>query len=102
MEICKIAFFCEYQYLRFFKSQQIFSGASEFSSVFKSLLLRLKITVLSKKVKIDFWGEKNAIFHQKLRFLRFFSNFPVDAEKLMFQTKTVVFAPNQFAKFHTD
>ena len=29
-----------------------------------------------------------------------FSNFPVEAEKLMFQTKWVVFAPNQFAKFH--
>ena len=38
VEICKIAFFCEYQYLRFFKSQQIFSGALEFSFVFKSLL----------------------------------------------------------------
>ena len=33
MEICKIAFFCEYQYLGFFKSQQIFSGALEFSFV---------------------------------------------------------------------
>ena len=38
VEICKIAFFCEYQYLRFFKSQQIYSGALEFSFVFKSLL----------------------------------------------------------------
>ena len=58
MEICKIAFFCEYQYLGFFKSQPIFSGALEISFVFKFLLLRLKNTALSKKVKIDFWGEK--------------------------------------------
>ena len=58
MEICKIAFFCEYQYFRFLKSQQIFSGALEFSFDFKSLLWRLKNTVLSKKVKIDFFGEK--------------------------------------------
>ena len=29
VEICKIAFFCEYQYLGFFKSQQIFSGTSK-------------------------------------------------------------------------
>ena len=34
----KLHFFCEYQYLGFFKSQQIFSGALEFSFVFKSLL----------------------------------------------------------------
>ena len=58
MEICKIAFFCEYQYLGLFKSRQIFSGALEFSFVFKSLLLRLKNTVSSKKVKNDFLGEK--------------------------------------------
>ena len=58
MEICKIAFFCEYQYLGFFKSQQIFSGALEISFVFKSVLWRLKNTVLSKKVKIDFLREK--------------------------------------------
>ena len=64
MEICKIAFFCEYQYLGFFKSQQIFSGAVEISFVFKSLLWRLQNTVLSKKVKSDFW-EKNAIFNKK-------------------------------------
>ena len=38
VKICKIAFFCEYQHLGFFKSQQIFSGALEFSFVFKSLL----------------------------------------------------------------
>ena len=31
----------------------------------------LKNTVLSKKVKIDFW-EENAFFDQKLRFLRIF------------------------------
>ena len=37
VEICKIALFCEYQYLGFFNSQQIFSGALEFSFVFKSL-----------------------------------------------------------------
>ena len=37
MEICKIAFFCEYQYFGFLKSQQIFSVALEFSFVFKSL-----------------------------------------------------------------
>ena len=91
----------EYQYLDFFKSQQIFSGASEFSFVFKSLLKRLKNTVLSKIVKIVF-GEKNAIFDRKLRFLGFFLNFPVEAEKLIFKTKLIVFAPNQFAKFHTD
>ena len=71
MEICKIAFFCEYQYFGFLKIQQIFSGALEFSFVFKSLLKRLKIAVLSKKVKIDFLGE-NAIFDQKLHFLEFF------------------------------
>ena len=58
MEICKIAFFYEYQYLGFFKSQQIFSGALEFSFVFKSSLWRLKNTVLSQKVKIDFFGRK--------------------------------------------
>ena len=56
MEICKTAFFYEYQYLGFFKSQQIFSGALEFSFVFKFLLKRLKKTVLSKKVKNDFLG----------------------------------------------
>ena len=33
MEICKIAFFCEYQYSGFLKSQPIFSGALEFSFV---------------------------------------------------------------------
>ena len=39
VEICKIAFFCEYQYLGCFKSQQIFSGALlEFSLVFNILL----------------------------------------------------------------
>ena len=58
MKICKIAIFCDYQYLGFFKSQQIFSGALEFSFVFESLLKRLKNTVLSQKVKIDFLGEK--------------------------------------------
>ena len=30
------------------------------------------------------------------------SNIPVEAEKLIFQTKCVVFSPKQFAKFHTD
>ena len=74
MEICKIAFFCEYQYLGFFKSHQMFSWALELSFVFKSLLLRLKYTVLSQKVKIDFLGGKIAIFDQKLRFLRIFQN----------------------------
>ena len=58
MEICKIAFFCEYQYLGFFKSKQIFSGALEFSFVFKSLLKSLKNTVFSQKVKIDLLREK--------------------------------------------
>ena len=33
MEICKITFFCEYQYFGFLKSLQIFSGALEFSFV---------------------------------------------------------------------
>ena len=42
----------------FFKSQRNFSGALEISLVFKSVLWRLKNTVLSKKVKIDFLGEK--------------------------------------------
>ena len=55
MEICKIAFFCDYQYLGFFNSQQIFSGALEISFVFKSVLWRSKNTVLNKKVKIDFF-----------------------------------------------
>ena len=101
MEICKIAFFCEYQYLGFFKSQQIFSGASEFSFVFKYLLKRLKNTVLSKKVKIDFLGEKMPFLTKNYVFENF-SNFPVEAEKLILQTQWVIFAPNQFAKFHTD
>ena len=72
MEICKIAFFCEYQYSGFFKSQQIFSGALEFSFVFKFLLKRLKNTVLSEKVKNDFFGRKMPFFDQKLRFMRIF------------------------------
>ena len=85
MEICKIAFFCEYQYLGFLKSQQMFSGALEFSFVFKSLLLRRKMPFLTK----------NYVFEN-------FSKFPVEAEILIFQTKRVIFAPKQFAKFHTD
>ena len=68
----KCIFFCEYQYLGFFKSQHIFSGVVEFSFVSKFLLYRLKHTVLSKKVKIEFFLEKNAIFDQKLRFLIIF------------------------------
>ena len=72
----KLHFLC--QYLRFFKKEQIFSGAFEFSFVFKSLPYMLKNTVLSKKVKIDFLGE-NAIFDQKLRFLR---NFQISKLKL--------------------
>ena len=56
MEICKIAYFCEYQYLGFFKSQQMSLGALEFSFVFTSFFYRLTNTVLSKKVKIDFLG----------------------------------------------
>ena len=72
-------FFCEYQYLGFFKKEQIFSGALEFSFVFKSLPYMLKNTVLSKKVtELIFW-EKNAIFDQKLRFLR---NFQISKLKL--------------------
>ena len=82
--------------------QQIFSGASEFSLVFKCLLQRLKNTVLSKKGKIDFLGEKKPFLTKNYVFFENFSNFPVEAEKLIFQTKNVVFAPNQFAKFHTD
>ena len=42
MEICKIAFFCEYQYLGFFKSRQTFSGALEFSFVFQILTLEVE------------------------------------------------------------
>ena len=38
---------------------------------------------------------KNYVFEK-------FSNFQVEAEKLTFQTKWVVFEPKQFAKFHTD
>ena len=34
-------------------------------------------------------------------FFENFSNFPVEAEKLSLQTKCVVFATNQFAKFLT-
>ena len=68
MEICKIAFFCEYKYLGFFKSQQLFSGALEFSFVFKSLLYRLKNTVLSKKVKNDFLGKKVPFLTKKYAF----------------------------------
>ena len=101
METCKIAFFCEYQYLGFFKIQQIFSGALEFSFVFKSLLKRLKNTVLRQKVKNDFLGEK-CHFLPKITFFENFSKFPVEAEKLIFQTKRIVFAPKQIAKFHTD
>ena len=41
-------------------------------------------------------------FLTKNTFFENFSNFPVEAEKLVFQTKWVVFATNQFAKFHTD
>ena len=101
MEICKIAFFCEYQYLGFLKSQQRFSGALEFSFVFKFLLQRLKNTALGKKVKIDFLGEK-CLFGPKITFFENCSIYPVEAEKLIFQTKWVVFAPKQFAKSHTD
>ena len=50
---------------------RFFSGALEFSFVFKSLPYILKNTVLTKKMKIDFW-ENNAIFDLKLRFLRIF------------------------------
>ena len=42
----------------FLKKEQIFSGALEFSFVFKSLPYMLKNNVLSKKMKIDFLGEK--------------------------------------------
>ena len=45
-----------------------FFGALEFRIVFKSLSYMLKNTVLSKKVKIDFLGEKNAIFDKKYVF----------------------------------
>ena len=33
VEICKVALVCEYQFLGFFKSEQIVSGALEFSFV---------------------------------------------------------------------
>ena len=41
-------------------------------------------------------------FLTKITFFEIFSNFPVAAEKRIFQTKRVVFTPKQFAKFHTD
>ena len=50
----------------------------------------LKNTILSKKVKIDFLGEKCHFFTKMYVFLNF-SNFQVEAEKLIFQTKWVVF-----------
>ena len=62
----------------------------------------LKTTVLSKKVKIDFFGRKISFLTKKNTFFENFSNFQVEAEKLISQTKWVVFAPKQFAKFHTD
>ena len=41
-------------------------------------------------------------FLTKNTFFENFSNFQVDAEKLIFQTKRVVFAPKELAKFYTD
>ena len=41
-------------------------------------------------------------FLTKNTFFEKFPNFQVEAEKLIFQTKWVVFAPKQFAKFNTD
>ena len=61
----------------------------------------LKTIVLSKHVKIEFLGETSH-FWPKITFFEKFSNFQVEAEKLIFQTKWVVFEPKQFAKFHTD
>ena len=55
----KLHFSVRTNILDFLKSEQIFSGALEFSFVFKALPYMLKNTVLSKTVKIDFW-EKNA------------------------------------------
>ena len=72
MEICKIAFFCEYQYLGFFKSQHFFRGF-RIQFCFQILTPEVENAVLSKKVKTDFL-EKNAIFDQKLRFLRVFQS----------------------------
>ena len=61
----------------------------------------LQNTVLGKKVTIDLFGRKMP-FLTKITFSEKFSNFQVEAEKLIFQTKWVVFEPKQFAKFHTD
>ena len=55
----------------FLKVSRFFSGASDFSFGFKSLPYMLKNTVLSQRMKIDFW-ENNAMFDQKLRYLRIF------------------------------
>ena len=69
-----------YQYLGFFlKVSRFFSGALEFSFVFKSLPYMLKNTVLSKKVK-------NIFFLRKMPFLTknyvFERNFQISNMKL--------------------
>ena len=42
MEICKIAFFCEYQYLGFFKSQPIFLRGFRNQFCFQILTLEVE------------------------------------------------------------
>ena len=54
------------------------------------------------KQKIESLGDYNAIFEQKICFFENFLNFSVEAEKLIFQTKWVILAPKQLAKFLTD
>ena len=67
MEICKISFFCEYQYLEFLKVSKFFRDF-RIQFCFPILTLEVENTVLSKRVKI---GEK-CLFDKKLRFLRIF------------------------------
>ena len=101
MEIFKIAVFCWYQYLGFFKKSADFFWGFRIQFCFQILTLDVEKYLFKPKIENYFFGREMS-FLTKFFFFLNCSNFPVEAEKLVFQTKWVVFAPKHFAKFHND
>ena len=97
MDICKIAFFCQYQYLGFIKSQQLFFMGFKIQFCFQILTLEIEKYRFEQKSENCIFGRQMLFLTKKYVFLDVF-----EAKKLIFPTKWVVFAPKQLVKFLTD